>query len=60
MESNKLKEIKIRNKRCYYFDYIIEIDDFDFDNILINEKSYKYILVYDISYKTFWFKNIAY
>ena len=39
MESNKLKEIKIRNKRSYYFDYIIEIDDFDFDNILINEKS---------------------
>ena len=52
MESNELKEIEIKNKRCYYFDDIIEIDDFDFDNILINEKSYKYILVYDISYKT--------
>ena len=60
MESNELKEIEIKNKRCYYFDDIIEIDDFDFDNILINEKSYKYILVYHISYKTFWFKNIAY
>ena len=32
MESNELKEIEIKNKRCYYF-------DFDFDNILINEKS---------------------
>ena len=26
--------------------------DFDFDNILIDEKSNKNVLVYDISYKT--------
>ena len=30
----------------------IEIQDFDFDNILLDEKSYENILVYDISYKT--------
>ena len=51
MESNnELKEIDI--KKCYYFDGIIKIEDFDFDNILIDEKSYKNIFVYDISYKT--------
>ena len=54
MKSNKLKEIDIKNHTCYYFDDIIENKDFDFDfdNILIDEKSYKNNLVYDISYKT--------
>ena len=50
MESNdELKEIDIKNRTCYYFDNIIKIEDFDSDNILINEKSYENILVYDIS-----------
>ena len=31
---------------------IIKIEDFNLDNILIDEKSHKNILVYDISYKT--------
>ena len=49
MESNdKLKEIDIKNCTCYYFNNIITIEDFDFDNV----KSYKNILVHDISYKT--------
>ena len=34
---------------CYYFNDIIEIEDFDFDNILKDKKSYKNILVYNIS-----------
>ena len=52
MESNnKLKEIDIENRTCYYFDDIIKIKDFDFNNILINEKSLEKILVYDVSYK---------
>ena len=34
MESNnKLKEINIKNCTCYYFDDIVKIEDFDFDNI---------------------------
>ena len=37
---------------CYYFDDIIKIECFDFDNILIGVKSYINILVYDISYLT--------
>ena len=52
MESNdKLNEIDIRNRTCYYFDDIIEIQDFDLDNILIDEKSYENILFYNISYR---------
>ena len=41
MESNdELKEIDIKNRTCYYFDHIIKIEDFDLNNILIDEKSY--------------------
>ena len=40
-------------KNCLlYFDKIIKFEDFDFDNILIDEKSHKNIQVDDISYKT--------
>ena len=35
-----------------YVDDIIKIKDFDFDNILLDEKSYENILIHDISYKT--------
>ena len=41
-----------KNHACSYFDNIINIKDFDFDNILLDEKSYENILVYDISYKS--------
>ena len=52
MENNdKLKDIDITNRMCYYFNDIIKIEDFDLGNILIDEKSYKNILVYNISYK---------
>ena len=36
---------------CYYKDDIIKIEDFDFD-ILIDEKSYEILLIYNISYKS--------
>ena len=52
MESNdKLKEIDIKNRTYYYCNDIIKIEGFDLDNILIDEKSYENILVYNISYK---------
>ena len=35
----------------YYLDYIIEIEGFDFDKILLDEKSYKNISMYDVLYK---------
>ena len=37
---------------CYYFDNIIKIEYFNLDNVLIDEKSYKISLVYNIFYKT--------
>ena len=41
MESNdKLKEIDIKYRACCYFNGIIKIEDFDLDDILIDEKSY--------------------
>ena len=49
--SSKLKEINIKIRACYYFDDIIKIEDFDFDNILTDEESCENILVYNISYK---------
>ena len=52
MESNdKLKEIGIKNRTCYYLNDIIKVEDFDLDNILADEKSYENILVYNILYK---------
>ena len=50
MKSNdELKEVNIKSHTCYYFDEIIKMEDFDSDNILMDEKSYKNILVYEIS-----------
>ena len=48
---DELKQIDVRNSMCYYFDDIIKIEDVDID-ILIDEKSYKNILVYSVSYKS--------
>ena len=45
MENNEFKEVCIKNRTCYYFDDIIKLEDFNFDNILID-------VLYDISYKT--------
>ena len=36
---------------CYYFDDLMKLGDFDFDNILWDEKSYEHILIYDVSQK---------
>ena len=53
MESKeKLKEIDIKNRVCYYFDDIINAIDINFDNVLLNEKLFENISTYDISYKT--------
>ena len=35
----------------FYFSDIIKFEDFDFNNILINEKVYKNILIYNILYR---------
>ena len=49
MENNEFKKVCIKN---YYFDNIIKLEEFDLDSILIDEKLYRNILIYGISYKT--------
>ena len=50
MESkDKLKEIDIKNRACYYFDDIINGIDINFSDILLVKKLYENISVYDIS-----------
>ena len=57
MESKgELKEIDIKNPTCCYLDDIVIVIDFDFSDILLNEKSYqtyKNILIDNISNKRF-------
>ena len=50
--SNKIKDINIKNRTYYFFNYIINIKNFDPHNIKIDEKSYKSILIYYIGYVT--------
>ena len=46
--NDELKEINIKNRTGYYFNDIIKIGESDFDTILLDEKSYRNILIYDI------------
>ena len=56
--SNNLKDVNMKNHTYYCFDDIINIKDFDPDNIKIDEKSYKNILIYYIAYVMI--KNLKY
>ena len=48
--SNKVKDINIKNCIYSFFNDIINIKDFDPNNIKIDEKLYKNILIYYIGY----------
>ena len=50
--SNKVKDIDIKNHTYYFFNYIINTKNFDPNNIKIDQKSYKNILIYYIGYVT--------
>ena len=50
--SNKIKDINKENRTYYYFNDIIDIENFDLNKIKIDEKSYKNILIYFIGYVT--------
>ena len=52
MENNEFKKVRFKNRTCYYLDDIIKLEVFDLDDILIDEKSHKTVLIYDISCKT--------
>ena len=49
---DKLKEIDIKNRTCWYFGDIIKDVDIYFSDILLDEELYENISVYNISYKT--------
>ena len=48
--SNKVKDIDIKNRTYFFFNDIINIKNFDPNNIKIDEKSYKNILTNYIGY----------
>ena len=51
MKSNKFQEVDIKNRICYYFDHIVNSNDFDLDNILLVKKSHETKSIY-VAYKT--------
>ena len=48
--SNKVIDIDMKNRTYFFFDDIINRKNFDSNNINIDKKSYKYILIYFIGY----------
>ena len=50
--SNKVKDLNIKNRTYYFFNDIIDIENFSPNNIKIEENSYKNILIYYIRYVT--------
>ena len=47
-----IKEIAIKNPRCYFFDDMINIKNFHLSLLKIDNKSYKNINIYSIGYTT--------
>ena len=55
---NEFEKISINNRTCHYFDNIMVVDeDININRILLDEKSYENILVYNILYKHLWMEN---
>ena len=50
--SNKIKDIDIKNRTYYFYNNIINIENFHLNNIKIDQKSCKDILIYYIGYVT--------
>ena len=54
MESkDEVNNNNMKNRTCCYVDDIMKVEDVNVDNILLDEKSYEDISVYNISYKKF-------
>ena len=49
---NKVEDIDLKNRTYYFFNDMINIKHFDANNIKIDKKSYKNILIYYIGYVT--------
>ena len=50
--NDKVKDINIKNRAYYFFNDIINTENFDPNNTKIDEKLYKNILIYYIGYVT--------
>ena len=50
--SNKVKDIDVKNRKYYFLNDIVNIENFNPNNIKIGDKSYKDILIYCIRYVT--------
>ena len=48
--SNKFKDVNIKSRTYYFFNDVINVENLDPNNIEIDEKSYKEILIYYIGY----------
>ena len=51
MENNELEKIDMKNRTCYYFDDIMKIKDFEFNNVSSDEKPYLNVLICGVLYK---------
>ena len=43
--SNKVRDVDIKNRTYYFFNDMINIENFDLNNIKLDEESYKNILI---------------
>ena len=50
--SNKVKDVDIKNRTCYFINDIINIKKFNPNNIKIDKQSYKNIVIYYNGYVT--------
>ena len=48
----EVKQVNIKNQTYYFFNDIINIEEFDSNLLKINKKSYKDIVIYYIGYIT--------
>ena len=48
--SNKMEYMNIKSNTYYFIDDIINMKNFDPNNIKLNEKSYKHVIIYYIEY----------
>ena len=50
--SNKVKDVGIKSRTYYFFDDIINMKNFDPNNVKVDEKSFKNIPIYYTGYVT--------
>lgn len=49
---NNLKEVDIKNQKCYYLGKVIDSNNLNLDNILVDKKWFENILIYSVAYRT--------